>query len=102
MAKDFEPEIQPDGSARISPKQVRVHRTGEGLALLVGLPILAWVATRDRKLSTYEKVALGAIAAGTLILDGYLWTRYRRAEKRRQDAKIKAARISRRLHTARK
>ena len=56
----------------------KVHRASEGIALFVAAPALLWVATRDRKLTTGEKMVLGGLALGTLAVDGYLYGRYRK------------------------
>ncbi len=66
-----------DGSYLISPRQAKVHRTSEGLALLFAVPVTLWAATRNRKLTKTEKLGLGAVAVGTLVVDGVLYRRYK-------------------------
>ena len=76
---DFPPQKLEDGSVRISPKQAKLHKRTEGFALAVAVPTTLWVATRKRKLTNTEKLALGALAVGTVAVDGHLYARYRKA-----------------------
>lgn len=80
MKTDYPPEIQDDGGATVSPRQLEVHQLTEAASVLVGVPLLLWVATRDRKLRTEEKLALAAFAAGAVVVDGWLWSRFRKAK----------------------
>ena len=76
-APDPLPQVQPDGSVLVSPEQARLHRKTEAVALWVGAPFMLWLATRERRLSTGERTALAAFAVGTILVDGYLWSRFR-------------------------
>lgn len=77
---DLPPQMQPDGSVIISPQQLDLHRTTEGLSLFLGAPLLLWAATRDRPLTTHEKLGLGILGIGAILVDGYLLFRFRAAE----------------------
>ena len=92
-----EPEIQPDGSVLVSPEQLKLHKRTEFISFLVGAPLMLWIATRDRKLNTEEKVLLGTFAFGAIAVDTYLWARFRKAEKKREAARLRAAKMSRRF-----
>ena len=79
---DYDPEIQDDGGACVSPRQLDVHTATEAASVLIGVPLLLWVATRDRKLNTGEKLALASFAVGAVAVDGWLWSRFRAAKAR--------------------
>jgi len=82
---DYPPKIQSDGGVRISRRQLQLHTSAEALSVLIGTPLLLWIATRDRKLRPEEKLALGGFAVGALVIDSYLWDRFRKAEKSEPD-----------------
>jgi hypothetical protein len=60
----------------VTPEQRSVHVVTEALAVFTIVPFLGWVATRDRPLNTVEQVALWAMVAGTLAVDGTLLYRW--------------------------
>lgn len=78
---DFPPKVQGDGSVVISAQQAKVHENTEAFALFIGAPFLLWAATRNRPLSKQERFGLGALAVGTIAVDGWLWNRYSQAKK---------------------
>ena len=78
---DFPPQVLEDGSVRISPQQAKLHKTTEGIGVAVFAPVSLWIATRKRKLTIVEKLTLGALALGTLAVDGHLYGRYSEAER---------------------
>ena len=80
-APDFPAQVLEDGSVRISPQQAKLHKATEGLAVAVFAPVSLWIATRQRKLTIVEKLTLGALALGTLAVDGHLYSRYSEAER---------------------
>ena len=82
MKTDYPPKIQEDGGACVSPRQLEIHELTEAASVLIGVPLLLWVATRDRKLLQGEKLALAGFAAGAVIVDGWLWSRFRAAKAR--------------------
>jgi hypothetical protein len=88
--EDFPPEVQEDGSVRVSPFQLDVHTFTQGLSILA-VPVLGYVATRDRKLTKPEKYFLGAMAAGAGIVDTWLWLRFTDAKRRAREAGPDAA-----------
>lgn len=77
------PQQFPDGSMLVSGEQMQLHRTTEFLSFALGVPLMLWIVTRKRPLNTQEKVALGTLAIGALLVDGFLWFRFHKA---RQDA----------------
>jgi hypothetical protein len=62
----------------ISDQQARLHVAAETLALLVAVPLSVYFAAR-RDLPMWARIAAGAVAAGTLAVDGYLLRRYLRS-----------------------
>lgn len=82
MAADYQPRIQPDGGACISPRQLALHKRTEFLSIVVVAPLMLWAATRTRKLSDIERVALGGFAVGALAVDALLWLRFSAAGRR--------------------
>lgn len=46
---------------------------------MLGAPLLFWAGTRDRQLSQTERAGLLALGLGTLLIDGHLYKKYRRA-----------------------
>lgn len=61
----------------ISPRQRQVHVASETVAVLVIAPFLAYLAQR-RALPTWARVGAAAVAVGTLVVDGWLLSRYLR------------------------
>lgn len=61
----------------ISRSQRDLHVRAEGAALLLGAPFLLYVASRKRALTSGEKAGLTAMALGTVVIDGYLLSKYR-------------------------
>ena len=60
---------------RISASQVRLHRLSEAAAVLIGVPLLLSAASSER-LSDTQRRSLKAMAIATLVIDGYLLTRW--------------------------
>jgi hypothetical protein len=73
---DYPPIENPDGGATVSPAQLRIHKTTEAASVLVGVPLLLWVATRPRKLTRAERGAVMSFAVGALVVDGWLLSRW--------------------------
>ncbi len=59
----------------ITKTQERVHRSGELAAILGVAPFLAYLSTRQR-LTPGNQMALAGIAVGTLLIDGWLLSRW--------------------------
>ncbi len=59
----------------ISEQQRRVHVWSETVAVVAVAPLLAYLATR-RELPDWARLGLGAAAVGTLLVDGWLLSRY--------------------------
>lgn len=60
----------------VSPHQRDLHILTEALAVVVIAPFLGYVATRPRELTTFERVGIWGIVAGTLLVDGFLLYRW--------------------------
>lgn len=67
----------------VSSKQLRLHRTTEGLSLFIGAPLMLWIAMQGGKLTPIQRVLLASLGIGAIIVDGHLWTRFHRASRRR-------------------
>lgn len=67
-------ELSPGGTC-ISAEQRRVHVVAEALAVVLVAPLLGYVATRP-ELPDWARVGAGAAAVGTLLVDGWLLSRY--------------------------
>ena len=63
------------GDICVPGSQVRLHVITERLAVFVVAPFLAYLATR-RELPSWARAGAAAVAAGTLIVDGHLLTRW--------------------------
>lgn len=64
----------------VSPGRERVHRATEAAAVFLVAPWLAWLALRRRAtLSPADRLGLGALAAGTLLVDLPLLLTWRRS-----------------------
>lgn len=85
MAIDYKPEVQPDGGVTISPRQFNLQHLAEGLSV-AAVPVMAYIATRNRKLTTPEKYFLGAYAASAAVVDTWLLLRFMDARKRAKKA----------------
>ncbi len=59
----------------LSPQR-KLHIYTEALSVFVAAPFLIWVATREEKLTKTEKGLLLAFATASIIIDGYLLTRF--------------------------
>ncbi len=66
----------PNGQVCIPAEQALLHKRSETLAMVVGLPLLVWIATRQRALTNPERLAVGVLAFGTLLVDGSLVTKW--------------------------
>ena len=62
---------------RISSSQVRLHRISEAAAIFVGVPMLLSAAS-SATLTPTQRRGLKAMAIATLVVDGYLLTRWGR------------------------
>lgn len=85
MAKeiDFPPYELPDGSTVISPHQKKkIHMPTELASATLGAGLLIWVATRKRKLNEAERTGVATLAIGAIIVDSYLYSRFRKSKKR--------------------
>lgn len=60
----------------ISETQRKVHVVSEALALVVGVPMLLWIGTRKRELTSLEKAGLLTLALGTVVVDGALLAKW--------------------------
>ncbi len=78
---DFPPKKLPDGSVVISAKQVRLHKKTELWSFLLGSPLLIWAATRKRQLNEAERAGLMALGIGALVVDSYLYRRFKKAKR---------------------
>lgn len=63
--------------ACIPPEQRSVHVVTEAIAVFAVVPFMFWLATK-RELPTWARGTSLAIAAGTLLVDGWLLTRFLR------------------------
>jgi len=77
------PKELPDGSVVVSPEQVRLHKKTELWSFLIGSPLMIWAATRTRRLNQAERGGLLALGIGALVVDTYLYNRFKKAEKRK-------------------
>lgn len=59
----------------ISRGQQTIHIIGEVLAL-VAAPLLAYAAFKSPRLSKNERILVGSVAVGSVIIDGYLLTKW--------------------------
>lgn len=71
----------PQGDTVISDEQRNIHVGGEIMALAVVAPFLAHLSTR-RDLPKWARLLSGSIAAGTLLVDGWLLWKYATAKER--------------------
>lgn len=62
----------------IPEQQRQVHVVSELIALVLVTPLLGYVATR-RELPDWARYGAGAAALGTVLVDGWLLSRYLRA-----------------------
>ena len=83
---DAPPKELPDGSVVISAKQLRLHKRTELWSFMLGSPLLFWVATRKRQLNQAERGGLLALGIGALVVDTYLYRRFKKAEKKARSA----------------
>lgn len=77
------PKELEDGSVVISPEQVRLHKKTELWSFLMGSPLMLWAATRNRPLNQAERGGLIALGIGALVVDTYLYRRFKKAERKR-------------------
>lgn len=75
-APDDPPVMTAEGGATVSRRQLGIHKSTEALSVFVGVPLLVWVATRSRKLTTAERSALALFAGAALVVDGWLLARW--------------------------
>lgn len=75
------PTQYPDGTVCIPKSQVQIHKSTELASVVLGVPLMLWVATRNRPLLPEEKAGLFALAGGALIVDTMLYSRFKRAKK---------------------
>jgi hypothetical protein len=59
----------------IPESQVRLHRTAETLAIVAVAPFMLYLASR-KSLPQWARTSAGVIALGTLLIDGYLLSRW--------------------------
>jgi hypothetical protein len=59
----------------VSEKQKTVHQVSEAVAVFLVTPFMIWLATRE-ELPDWARVTSGAVALGTLAVDGWLLCRY--------------------------
>jgi hypothetical protein len=62
----------------ISQSQRDLHVWSEAAALVVVAPLLTYVAVTQRQLPPWQRWGLLGVAVGTLLIDGWLLTRWRR------------------------
>jgi hypothetical protein len=67
----------------ITEGQRRLHVASEWVAVALVVPALGWVALNPRVPRTARWIA-GAVAVGSLLVDGYLLTRWKTPQPRRQ------------------
>jgi hypothetical protein len=75
------PVEYPDGTVCIPKSQVQIHKSTELASVVFGVPLMLWVATRNRPLLPLEKTGLLALAGGALIVDSMLYSRFSKAKK---------------------
>lgn len=63
----------------VAPSQVRLHRVSELVAVLGLAPLLVYVALAASP-PRWARTGLVAAAIGTVLIDGYLLTQWRRAD----------------------
>ena len=73
-----------DGSICISPRQRKLHERAELVSITLGSTFLLYLSTLDRPLTKTEKNGLITMGMGALVIDALLYTRFRRAKKRRK------------------
>lgn len=78
------PKVLEDGSVVISGEQLRLHKKTELWSYLLGAPLMLWVATRNRQLNQAERGGLIALGVGAFVVDTYLHTRFKKAERRKK------------------
>jgi len=74
--------FNPDGTVTISPRQLKVHRTFETLAVFAQAPFMLYLASQ-KKLPGWARLGCLAIAGVTLYVDGGLlatWAAGKRGE----------------------
>ena len=73
-----------EGDVCISPRQRKVHERTELLSLAVSVPFLLHLSTLNRPLTKQEKNGLIFLGMGALVVDTMLYSRFRRAKKRKK------------------
>lgn len=70
----------------ISKTQRNVHVAAEALAVFVVAPLTGYIAWKNKDLPDWSRVFLGAVAVGTIVIDGGLLISYWRAKKAAENA----------------
>jgi hypothetical protein len=63
-------------TVEITKRQRDIHTASEAFAVAVVAPFLIYAGTRKRKLTQIERNALVGIGIATLVVDGYLLSKY--------------------------
>ncbi len=73
-----------EGSVCISPRQRKLHERAELVSITLGSTFLLYLSTLDRPLTKTEKNGLITMGMGAFVIDALLYTRFRRAKKRKR------------------
>ena len=73
-----------EGSVCISPRQRKIHERTELISVAMGSGFLLYLSTLGRPLTKGEKNGLITMGMSALALDAMLYSRFRRAKKRRK------------------
>lgn len=88
MADDDDRYVAPyeteEGDVCVSPRQRKLHERTELASLTLGTSFLLYLSTRNRPLTKQEKDGLIVMGMGALVVDTMLYTRFRRAKKRKK------------------
>jgi hypothetical protein len=71
------------GGVSITRGQRNLHVLAEGLAVFAVAPITAYIAYTGKFLPMWQRQFLGLVAAGTIVVDGFLLWRY--TQERRKE-----------------
>jgi len=72
------------GDVCVSPPQRKLHERTELASFTLGTSFLLYLSTLNRPLTKQEKDGLIALGMGALVVDAMLYTRFRRAKRKKR------------------